>query len=501
MNEGGGLPPAGAAAVSDDEDMDHDGILARMRQMYESVRKAKKTPKGSAQMITKAASSPEPRRARSWRQRRLHPAMHVAIRLTRNFRSKACDLARSSIFRLALRIVEATHNDNGPHISRMRDVVNNLEKVPTEKVFNNEALFARIMEYEGSLDHLPSQYSILIGWEEYEPISNRYWGYITDPAIDLPLRRSNTSRMFVCKRWFIFLGGSYAIRAAEEKGLHRHQKMIEEASNAKDNTDLPLHVRIVAMVVANDVGELRDTYNKIGDASTVIGEAIQSFMTDERAGLKKICKIGHPFSDSFLTLWNSTRLEGDGNLSDFHLRCASIAARCGSTQVLEFYQNRLGTELWSQKIGYGGYEGRIGWYDARRTIIKDLVSRVCVQPLSATQTKILDGIRQLLNLPLQETDIETMCSTNCSSGPLLHHAAASGCLELVQILVEKGIPPSSLYDGRSPVDWARKRRWSNELRNAVGDIELFRNYDKVIAYLEGIGIDGTGDDNVDAMDL
>ena len=40
-NQGGGLPPAppaGAAAVSDDEDMDHDGNLARLRDIYESLR-------------------------------------------------------------------------------------------------------------------------------------------------------------------------------------------------------------------------------------------------------------------------------------------------------------------------------------------------------------------------------------------------------------------------------------------------------------------------------
>ena len=39
---GGGLPPAGAAAaaVSDDEDMDHDGIVACFLEMYESVREA-----------------------------------------------------------------------------------------------------------------------------------------------------------------------------------------------------------------------------------------------------------------------------------------------------------------------------------------------------------------------------------------------------------------------------------------------------------------------------
>ena len=123
--------------------------------------------------------------------------------------------------------------------------------------------------------------------------------------------------------------------------------------------------------------------------------------------------------------------------------------------------------------------------------MKHLVLRVCREPLLATQTKILEGIRQLLDVPLQRSDINKMCSENRTAcGPLLHYAAASGCLELVQLLVKKGVDPSMslMIGGSKPADWAHKRRlgWGD----VIGQVEIFDNYDRVIGYLNSVSIDG-----------
>ena len=361
----------------------------------------------------------------------------------------------------------------------------------SDEVFDNENLLLLIFGFEGSLTYFAKNCSEVIGWSDFKHSPSSTESHLSDNDPRQFNREPNHSRMMVCKRWFRFFAGSIAFKHAEKEIQSAHQKELDAARIAKDDSDLPWTVRFFAMAMVNDIEQFSEKYRDSRDESSAIGNSMQSFLANPSAVIAEI-DSSCPFKEIFLSLWVQTRTgrDSDSSVLDFPKRCAVVAAIYGSTQVLEFSQNELYTaKIWEEQLGLEGYTGT-AWDSKRRTVLMDMVVRVCRQPILASQTKILDGIRQSLVSPywgrVSSTEIERMISTAPEefSGPLLHFAAGSGCLELVQLLVETGIPPTFLHNGKTASEWAHTRRsW---VYDVIGHVEVVDKFDSVVAYLEGV---------------
>ena len=402
----------------------------------------------------------------------------------------------------ALTILEnsknASYDVTWPHTARMMEIVKHTQEVISKKVFADEHLLSIIFGFEGSLTYFVKNSSEMIGWTDFQPSPSSTEFHLSDNDPRQLNRQPNHSRMMVCKRWFRFLAGSFAIKAAEKEIRSAHQKELDAARIAKDDEDLPWVVRFFAMAMVDDIEQSSEMLPSHSLPSTEIRNSIQSFLTNSSSLIAEI-DSSHPFKEIFLSLWEQTSKgrDNDSTVLDFPKRCAVVAAIYGSTQVLGFYQGDI-PGLWSNLLGREGTTDR---FSRRRMVIMDLVARVCSQPLLATETKILDGIRQLLQddfHPVQDDDAGRILRTEYFSGPLLHFAAASGCLELVQLLVETGIPISFPCNGRTALDWVNVRRWTN---TAIGHVEVFDKYGSVFDYLmENQEMLGSSDDSDDDSD-
>lgn len=105
--------------------------------------------------------------------------------------------------------------------------------------------------------------------------------------------------MLVCRNWLRVLGGSIAIKAAEEVVQCRLKEEQEAASIAKANYNLPSPVRFFAMAITDDIGLLSKSYNNIQDPSTDIGRELQDYLQHDYAEIPNFVASTHPFAPLF----------------------------------------------------------------------------------------------------------------------------------------------------------------------------------------------------------
>lgn len=350
----------------------------------------------------------------------------------------------------AIEVLEqSSHDQLSPNIERLRRLLMKIDQQTDQQsvleVLANHSILSKILNFEGSFTFFHAHRPEIFGWQPIPTTSHRAFKLIEDED----LREPNHSRMRVCKDWYSLMSGEIALKFAEDE-FRRNYEEERNAGAAAVESNLPLPVRLAGMAVTDDIAKLKFVYSEIHkhfyeDTPTKIGEIMSALAYDKEgpARVRRLIKpMEHPFKDLFISLSAQTRSDHcDSPHHNFDVSLSVIAAIYGSTRVLGFLKERFqanGQHIFKMTIGHQIMS--TDWFQRRRSVIEELVIRICRQPLLGSQTKILDGIRELLD----DVPQEAVMNSPVASGWLNQNAEQSGCQELIRIL--RTVSPQREYN-------------------------------------------------------